>query len=115
MKRKGLLLFALVCFLAGVATFIGSILGHAFGSMGLNVGAVIGGIIGVFAATKIGVSRKILGPKRFWPATIGGVLGFILAAIIAVNHLSSPVVPLASILLVGLGALFGASSRRKPD
>jgi hypothetical protein len=112
MSRKSLILFVLVCFLGGIGTFLGSVLGNAFGKTGLNVGAIIGGIVGVVAATKIATSRQILAPKRFWPATIGGILGFLLAAIIATNNMSSPVVPLASILLIGLGAVFGASTRR---
>ena len=111
MSRKSMLLLVLTCFLGGVGAFLGSVLGHAVGERGLYVGGVIGGIIGVFAATKIAVSRKILGQKRFWGATIGGMLGFILAAMIATNNLSSPVVPLLSILLIGLGAVFGAASR----
>ena len=115
MSRKSLLLFVLACFLGGVGTFLGSAVGHAFGESALYVGATIGGVVGVVAATTIARSRGILGIKRFWPATIGGILGFILAAIIATNHMNTPVVPLASILLIGLGTVFGANSRRKPD
>jgi peptidoglycan/LPS O-acetylase OafA/YrhL len=111
MSRKSMLLFVLVCALGGFGTFLGSILGNAFGKTGLYTGAIIGGTVGVAAATKIAVRRQILGPKRYWPATFGGVLGLLLAAIIATNNLSTPVVPLASILLIGLGAVFGASAR----
>jgi uncharacterized membrane protein HdeD (DUF308 family) len=111
MSRKSLLLFLFVCFLGGVGTFIGSVLGHFFGKSGLYTGALIGGILGVAGATKLAVRRQILGPKRYWPATVGGVLGLLLAAIIATNNMSTPVVPLASILLIGLGAVFGAGAR----
>jgi uncharacterized membrane protein HdeD (DUF308 family) len=112
MSRKNLLLFLFVCLLGGIGTFLGSILGNAFGKTGLYTGAIIGGILGVAGATKLAVSRKILGPKRYWPATVGGVLGLLLAAIIATNNMSTPVVPLASILLIGLGAVFGAGARQ---
>jgi len=116
MTRKGALLFVMVCVLAGIGLFLGSVLGHGIAkTTGTNVGAIIGGIIGVFAATKIANMRGILGSKRFWPATIGGILGLILAAIIAVHHMDTPVVPLASILLIGFGALFGAGSRHGKD
>lgn len=111
MRRKSLLLFLFVCFLGGVGTVLGSILGNAFGKTGLYTGAIIGGVLGVALATKLAVKRQILGPKRYWPATIGGILGLLLAAIIATNNMSSPVVPLASILLIGLGAMFGAGAR----
>lgn len=111
MSRKAFILFLLVCFLGGIGTFLGSVLGNAFGKTGLYTGAIIGGIVGVVAATKLAVRRKVLGPKRFWLATIGGILGLLLAAIIATNNLSTPIVPLASILLIGLGASFGAAAR----
>ena len=111
MSRKSLLLFLLVCILGGVGTLLGSILGHFVGKSGLYVGAMVGGMVGVYVATRIAQSRSILGVKRFWPATIGGWLGLVLAAIIAVNHLNTPIVPLASVLLIGLGAVFGAASR----
>ena len=111
MTRKSMLLFVLVSFIAGVGTFLGSVLGHFFGQGGLYAGAMIGGIAGVALANRIAVKRGILGPKRFSGATIGGVLGLILAAEIATRNLSTPVIPLASILLIGLGAIFGAASR----
>ncbi|HUQ18985.1 MAG TPA: hypothetical protein VM099_05175 [Gemmatimonadaceae bacterium] len=116
MTRKAAILFILVCLLAGIGLFLGSVLGHGVSkTTGTNVGAIIGGIIGVVAATKIAVARKILGTKRFWPATIGAVLGLILAAMIATHHMSTPVVPLLSILIIGFGAVFGASSRHGKD
>ena len=111
MTRKSMLLFLLVTFTAGVLTFVGSVLGHLAGTGGLYTGAIIGGIAGVVIATRVAVKRRILGPKRMWPATIGGVLGLILAAEIATRNMSTPVIPLASILLIGLGAIFGAASR----
>ncbi|MDP9176407.1 MAG: hypothetical protein M3O61_01880 [Gemmatimonadota bacterium] len=111
MSRKSLLLFLFVCFLGGIGTFLGSILGNALGKTGLYTGALIGGVLGVAVATKLAVSRQILGPKRYWPATVGGVLGLLLAAIIATNNMSTPVVPLASIVLIGFGAVVGAGAR----
>lgn len=111
MTRKSLMLFVLVSFLAGVATFLGSVLGHFFGKGGLYAGAIIGGIAGVIVAVQIAFRRGILGRKRVAGATIGGILGLILAAEIATRNLSTPIVPLASILLIGLGSVFGAASR----
>jgi len=111
MSRKSLILWALVSFLGGGGTLLGSILGHFAGKSGLYVGAIVGGIIGVYVATRIARMRGILGVKRFWPATIGGLLGLGLAAIVATNHLDTPVIPIASVLLIGLGAVFGAASR----
>ena len=111
MSRKSMLLFLLVCVLGGVGTLLGSILGHSVGKSGLSAGAIVGGFVGVYVATRIARARGILGVKRFWPATVGGWLGLVLAAIIATNHLNTPVIPIASILIIGLGAVFGAASR----
>ena len=111
MSRKSFLLFLFVCLLGGIGTFLGSGLGNAFGKTGLNTGAIIGGIVRVAVATKLAVRRKILGPKRYWPATVGGVLGLLLAAVIATNNMSTPIVPLLSILLIGFGAVVGAGTR----
>jgi len=112
MTRKSALLFVLVCGFAGIATFLGSVVGHFFGTTTVYAGAIIGGVSGIFVANRTAVSRQIPGPKRFWVATIGGILGLILAAEIATHNMASPVVPLASILLIGLGAVFGAASRQ---
>ena len=111
MSRKSMLLFLLACALGAVGTLLGSILGHFVSRSGLYSGAMVGGVIGVYVATRIAHMRGILSLKRFWPATIGGWLGLVLAAIIAVNHLGTPVIPIASVLLIGLGAVFGAASR----
>jgi O-antigen/teichoic acid export membrane protein len=111
MSRKSLILWGLVSFLAGLFGFLASVLGHFVGGHGVSAAGLIGGAIGVFAGTQIARRRGILSAKRYLPATIGGLLGLILAAIIAVNHLHTPVIPIASILLIGLGAAFGAASR----
>ena len=112
MSRKSVLLFLLVCAFAGVGLFVGSVLGHAFGPTGLNVGAIVGGAVGVIVATQLSCRWDILDRKRLVPATVGGVLGLALAAVIATHHMNTPVVPLASILLIGLGAAVGAGTRK---
>ena len=67
MTRKGALLFLLVCVLSGVGLFLGAMVGYAFGQpMGIHFAGILGGVVGIVAATKIGVSRGILGSKRFW-------------------------------------------------
>ena len=112
MSRKSALLFLVVCVTAGIGLFLGSILGHFFGGTGLQVGAIIGGAIGVFAGTQIACRRNILNRKRFVPATIGGMLGLGLAAVVATHHLDTPIIPIASIAIIGLGASLGAGTRK---
>ncbi len=47
---KNVLLFLIVCVLAGMCVFIGSVLAHSLGKVGLFSGAIIGGIVGVAVA-----------------------------------------------------------------
>jgi hypothetical protein len=112
MSRKSALLFLVVCVTAGIGLFLGSILGHFFGGTGLQVGAIIGGAIGVIGGTQIACKRNILNRKRFVPATVGGVLGLALAAVVATHHMDTPIIPIASIALIGLGAALGAGARQ---
>lgn len=101
-------LFVLSCFLGGLFAALGSILGHAFGTRGLYAGGVIGGILGAFAATAVARWRGWIAADRFLPTALGGSTGFLAAAYLAVTHLSSPVVPILSTVLVGTGALLGS-------
>ena len=113
MTRKGALLFLLVCVLSGVGLFLGAMVGYAFGQpMGIHFAGILGGIVGIVVATKIGVSRRVLGSKRVWGATIGALLGLALAALIGTfHHMSSPTYLAVAVVPIGLGAVFGAASR----
>ena len=108
------LLFVTTMLAAGFFAAVGSMVGHLGGKTGLYVGGVLGGLFGVTIATRICVWRHWIDRKDFFPVTFGGEIGFLLAALIAVNTLSSPVGPVLSTLLVGVGALVGlAISRRR--
>jgi hypothetical protein len=107
MVLKSVLLFLIVCGLAGVCIFLGSVLGHSLGKVGLFSGAVIGGIVGVAGAGWLTVRLGVLDRANFGVTFLGGVVGFIIAAVIAVNNLHGPLVPMASVALIGLGALIG--------
>ena len=52
--------------------------------------------------------RDRIAAQQFTATTIGAMLGFLAAAGIAVNTLSSPIGPILSSGLTGLGALIGA-------
>src|SRR5918993_840861 len=107
MVLRDLYLFLLVCSLAGFLTFAGSVLGNGMGKTGLFVGAVIGGLAGVGLAVWLSTRIGLLSKANFLPALIGGIVGFIVAAVIAVNNLWTPIIPLASVALIGVGALVG--------
>jgi peptidoglycan/LPS O-acetylase OafA/YrhL len=105
-------LFLLACGLSGLLTVLGSIVGHAFGRTGLFVGAVVGGIGGIALAGLIARRLRLINHRSYVPTAIGGTIGYVLAAVIAVNNLDTPVVPMLSVTLVGLGAVVGGIARR---
>ncbi|HYE58425.1 MAG TPA: hypothetical protein VD948_07950 [Rhodothermales bacterium] len=108
---KRLWLFLLTCMLGGVLTFLGSVLGNAFGETGLYAGAIIGGVFAVVLAGWIGRGR-LFAADAFGRVVLGGVVGFILAAWIATSNMHTPVIPLLSIGLIGMGAVIGSLVRR---
>ena len=103
-----LLLFVVACLLAGIGGALGSIVGHAAGPRGLWVGGVVGGLLGAVAAAAIARARRWIAPSQFARTAVGASVGFLLAAAVAVNTLSSPIGPVLSTVLVGLGALLGS-------
>lgn len=103
-----LLLFIVSCFLGGLGGLLGSIVGHAAGSRGLWVGGVLGGLLGSVAAAAVARARKWIGPSQFRMTAIGAAVGFLVAAAIAVNTLGSPVGPILSTALIGIGAIVGS-------
>jgi hypothetical protein len=104
---KRVLVFLLLILAGGVGGMLGSILGNAFGKRGLFVGGFIGGVI------VVGLAAWLAGRLRWIPSgevagtAVGAMAGFVIAATIAVNTLSSPVGPVLSTLCVGLGGLAG--------
>ena len=101
------LLFIIVCGLAGVCIFLGSVLGGSMGKAGLFSGAVVGGIVGVAVAVWLAVRFGLVYRASYLMTFCGGVVGFVVAAVIAVKNLHGPLIPMASVGLIGLGALIG--------
>ena len=107
MILKNILLFLIVCGLAGLCILLGSVFGHSLGKAGLFSGAVIGGIVGVAVAAWLASRLGLLDRANFGVTFLGGTVGFIVAAVIAANNLHGPLIPMASVALIGLGALIG--------
>jgi hypothetical protein len=107
MVLKNILLFLIVCSLAGFCILLGSVLGHSLGQVGLFSGAVVGGIAGVALAVWLAARLGLLDRANLGVTFLGGVVGFIVAAVIAVNNLHGPIIPVASVAFIGLGALIG--------
>ena len=106
--RSRVLLFLTAMLLGGVGGFVGSVLGGAGGKRMLFVGGFIGGVMISPLTARIAVWRGWVARDRAMWTAIGAAVGFALAATIAVNTLSSPVGPVLSTLLVGVGAVVGA-------
>lgn len=115
MNYKDILLFFLVCLLSGICIFVGSVLGNSQGKSGLFAGAVIGGFIGVALAVWLSTLLGLISAQSRTSSLLGGSIGFIVAAVIAVNNLYTPVIPVASVGIIGAGALLGKAlaQRRK--
>ena len=109
-------LFVVSCLLSGLGGAVGSILGNAFGSRGLWAGGVVGGLLAALLSARVAVWRRWVAPRQFGGTAAGTAVGFLAAALVAVNTLSSPVGPVLSTALVGVGALLGSrGERRRPD
>jgi fructose-specific phosphotransferase system IIC component len=106
-------LFLLMWIVGGAGAAVGSMVGHAFGSRGLFVGAVVGGLLAVVLVAQFATWRGWITQSQRGMTMLGGALGFLLAAIIATRTLSSPVGPILSSLLIGVGALLGARVRAR--
>jgi hypothetical protein len=107
MALKNLLLFLIVSALDAIGILLGSLMGHSFRSIGLFAGAIIGGVVGVAAAVWLAARLRLLGRASYAATFAGGLIGFVVAALIAVKNLRGPVIPMAAVGLIGLGALLG--------
>lgn len=109
---KPLPLFITAWALAGLGAVIGSMVGNAAGKPGLFAGAVIGGIVGVGAAVAVVSRLRWLSTEDRTGAFLGGVVGFVVAAPIAVTNLHTPVTPILICGLAGVGLLLGVGVAR---
>src|ERR1700752_5301944 len=104
----------LMIFLGGAGGAIGSMVGHFLGRGGRIMGGILGGGALVVAAGFLAVRWKWIKPgQRLW-AILGGVFGFVLAVMVTLSTLSSPVGPVLSTLLIGIGASLGAIIGKEP-
>ena len=106
--RSQALLFITAMLLGGIGGMLGSMVGNTFGKTGLFAGGVVGGLLAAIPTAYVAVWRRWIAPGSRNAVTIGAALGFAAAAAIAVNTLSSPIGPVLSTLLVGIGAVLGA-------
>lgn len=96
----------------GAAAALGSILGNAAGGRGLKVGAVAGGVLGLLVAVIAATRLQWIPRGEARGAFFGGLAGFAIAVPITLSHMGTPVVPVLSCGLAGVGALLGAGIAR---
>ena len=101
-------LFITATMLGGFGGFIGSVLGGGISQQALFIGGFLGGVLIAPLTALVARKRGWIGHTRFWFVAGGAALGFLAAATMAVNTLSSPVGPVLATTLIGLGALAGA-------
>ena len=105
---KVVFLFLLGCVLPGLGGAVGSVLGHRFGATGQWVGGIAGGLIASVAVAWGAAKARWIPPARRTGTALGTAVGFLIAAAIAVRTLSSPVGPVLSTLVIGIGAMVGS-------
>ena len=108
-------IFVVSLFLGGLGGLVGSIIGAAAGKGAIVVGGIVGGLLASIASAAVVRSRGWIPRERFWQTTIGSAAGFLAAAAIATHTLGSPVGPILSTLLIGVGAVLGAQWGRRPN
>ena len=106
--RHRLLLFLVSCFLGGLGALLGSIVGNAGGKTGLFVGGVLGGLLGASSSGAVASRRRWIPRSATLRTSVDASIGFLAAALIATQTLGSPIGPVLSTGLIGLGALAGA-------
>jgi fructose-specific phosphotransferase system IIC component len=99
--------FLLLVVAGGAGGMVGSIIGAAVGHGALFIGGFVGGLIASPCGAYLAARLHWIGAEEARGTALGAALGFLTAAIVAVNTLSSPVGPVLSTLLVGVGGLAG--------
>lgn len=96
----------------GFGAVVGSIVGNAGGKGGLAFGAIAGGVLGVLVAVNLARRLSWVPSSEVPGALIGGLIGFGVAIPLTLTHMHSPLVPILSCSLAGVGILMGAGVSR---
>ena len=104
--------FIAIWLVTGAGAVAGSIAVAAAGKSVLFAGALAGGALAATASAWFTVRVGWLRRSAQRNAVLGAVVGFAVAAPIAVTNLNTPVVPVLATGLAGLGALLGAAFSR---
>ena len=78
----------------GAGGVLGSVIGAAFGKAALFAGGVIGGVVATPLAVALAGVFGWIPQRAVRPVALGASVGFLAAAAVAVNTLSSPIGPI---------------------
>ena len=102
-----------------IATGIGAVVGSAIGSLIahriLFLGGTVGGLSGSWLGAWLSARMNWIPGRGTLAVAVGASVGFACAVPIAVNTLHTPVGPMLSTLLVGVGGLVGRSLSKAPE
>jgi len=94
--------------------FLFSIIGPKFiKPNGIFIGAIVGGIIGVFISSKIAVLLSVIPKDFFYTVLFVSLIGFVPAILLATSNLNNPIIVVGSTALIGLGAVIGVLIKTK--
>jgi len=102
---KAIMLFLFVSGSTGAAAVLGSVLGAAANHVGLFIGALFSGLIGVWVGVRLSKTLRFIEASDIRPGILGGGIGFLLMAPLAAANAHTPIIPVLSVGIVGLGAL----------
>lgn len=108
-------LFITAALLCGVGGMLGSMAGHGIAhDPGLIAGGVLGVLITSVLTGWIATAAKWITVEQRSRTIIWTSIGSVLASLIATHTLSSPVGPILSTALAGIGALYGSRPSSSP-
>ena len=109
-------LFITAALLCGFGGMFGSIAGHGLAhDPGLIFGGVIGVLIAAYVTVWLAAAARWITREQRRSTLVGTAVGSVIASLIATHTLSSPVGPILSTLLAGVGALLGIRDPSRID
>ena len=113
--KNNLLLFGFFFAICGISIFLGTIIGGYFGGGGLLLGPLIAGVLGILLTLYFGRRMEYLQKYQATTSFAGAVIGFIIAALIAIKMLTGPIIPVLGTLLICIGGIAGKLMAREPE
>jgi hypothetical protein len=100
--------------LGGAGGVLGAVAGNALGRGGVLGGGLVGGLCLISVGGVLAARWHWISPaQRLW-AILGGAFGVLLAFMVVLSTLSSPIAPVIGTLLIGAGAVLGAVVGNSP-